>query len=66
MSWPDAPFLSSTEYHEMSPPDRAIVDSQPNKWQLDYDTGRYVNVQHPDNEEWRLMREAVEARALLR
>lgn len=63
--WQDNQFITKAEVHSMPREDQLLIESDPNKWQFEWETERYYNAHHPDNETWLLERQAAEARALL-
>lgn len=63
--WTDDPTITKAAYDAMPQAERALVDCDPNKWEWDWGTERYYNVQHRANEDWAIMRQVAEVQAML-
>lgn len=64
-TWTDDATVPKAAYDAMPRDERALIDSDPNKWEWDWASERYYNVQHPKNEEWAMMRQMMDARGAL-
>lgn len=63
--WQDDPFITGDAFTEMPRHEKALIESDPNKWQWEWESNRFYNAHHPDNEEWLQIRQAAEARAMM-
>lgn len=63
--WQDQQFITRAEFTAMPREEKALVESDPNKWQWEWETDQFFNAHHPGNDEWLQMRQAAEARAML-
>jgi hypothetical protein len=64
-TWRDAQYLDKPAFESLTPAEQKELYADANKWEYDYGTQRWLNVYHPDNEEWALMRQAAEARGYI-
>lgn len=60
--WQTKQFIPVAEFNTMSDADKKLIEFDPNKWMYEWETGRYYNAHHPGNDEWLLIRQAMEAK----
>lgn len=65
-AWAEDRFIAKAAYDAMPKDERALIDSDPNKWEWDWASERYYNAQHAGNEEWLMLRQAAEAAGMAR